>query len=193
MNKSEQPMDWKIQAGINYEILRTQMPYLLGYKGEVEVATLPDGNIMIYGGMNRYSQDGQVVYKYNPETQTAQLVSLDTNRNIQGVSRESVMDKIDFNHYMQPESAFEMLATLTGITAEQIKGMFPEASNYDQILLNRTVGSSVIRISFKLPGKPNGISCMYDYDLTTGKLEHTYSNDGNGKVWASWNKQKPKA
>lgn len=185
MNKSEQPVDWKIQAGVNREVINKEMPYLLDYRGEVSVATLPNGNMVISGGMRSSSQDGQVVYRYNPETQTAQLLSLDTNRNIQGASTESLTEQVEFNHYLEPEQAFVMLATLMGVTVEQVKGMFPEATNYDQILLNQ--GYNKISISFNLPGQQSRFSCIYDYDLASGRLEHTYKNDGEGNVWAKWN------
>ncbi len=189
-NRNELPIDWKTQAGVSDDIVSKQMPYLLGYRGQVEVTPLPDGQLMIYGGTRQYDEGGQVVYRYNPETQTAQLISLETNRSIQGISKESLMDTIDFQHYLPPERAFEMLAILMRIPVEQVKGMFPAATNYEQILLGRATGSSNISISFTLPGNPGLSSCIYDYDFTKGTLGHVYSNDGKGKVWSKWNDKK---
>lgn len=187
MNKSERPVDWKIQAGVNSDIISRQMPYILGFRGEVKVSNLPDGKMVISG--EDVIRQEYVSYRYNPETQTAELINNRTSVQRSGEPEKSLLEKIDFNHYLQPEKAFEMLAILMGAPVEKVKTMFPEATNFDQILLDKEYGGAKFRICFNLPGKPSLFSCMYDYSLATGAVEHSYSNDGKGKVWAKWNEK----
>jgi hypothetical protein len=184
----EQPEDWRKVANVNEATITTQMPYLSRFGDSVEVNRLSDGRIVLVGS-NQYKKE-QVIYRYNSQTQTAELIADDTRIQRGGESAKQLIDSKDFNHYMEPEQAFGILANLMGTPVEQVRTMFPKATNYNQILLSRAVDSLKIGISFNLPDQPESISCVYDYHLNTGELEHVYSNDGHGKVWAKWNQKK---
>jgi hypothetical protein len=188
MHTPEQPEDWRKVANINEEVIRVQMPYLLSCGDNVAVSNLQDGILVLIGSYPGRGE--QVVYRFNPNSQTAELIADDTRIQRGGESAKQLIDSKDFNHYMQPEQAFGILANLMGTPVEQVRTMFPKATNYNQILLSRAVDSLKIGISFNLPDQPESISCVYDYHLNTGELEHVYSNDGQGKVWAKWRERK---
>ncbi len=185
MHTPEQPEDWRKVANVNEAIITAKMPYLLSFGDNVAVSNLQDGRIVLVGA-NKYGNE-HVVYRYNPQAQTAELIADDTRIQRGGELAKQLIDSKDFNHYMEPEQAFGILANLMGTPVEQVKLMFPKATNYNQILLSRAVDSLKIGINFNLPDQPGLMSCIYDYHLNTGVLEYVYSNNGQGNVWAKWN------
>ena len=173
------------------------IPYLFfenyRQKGSVIVKKLNNGSMLITGFGGGQASNVNFVYKFNPKTQIAELVYFNSVSNLRPKEiPKPTVDKIEFNSYLPVKEGLTMLATFMGIPLPEVKDRFKEIQNCNEVLFNRSFASlhPKINMSFRVKGQQPPIRYMYDYSIETDEVELSYTNDGQGHVWAKWNDKK---
>ena len=156
--------------------------------GRVEVKNRENGSMLLTG----YSNGGRTsyvnfVYRFNPNTKTADLLYFDSSNNTESTaSPQTMLDKIEFNKYLSADQGFTMLAVFLAISREKVKGRFPKAEGGNEVLFNRSFVHlhPTISVAFKAKGEQPTFRCIYDYQIDLDEVELTYSNDGAGNIWS---------
>lgn len=172
------PQKWYETAGVSMDVMKNQMPHLfVGFNGDVVVRHAQNGSILITAFEDKSNRTASYIYRFNPQTQTAQLVYFNSKRNMVGQSIDSLMDQVNFNKYLSTEDGFATLSPLMGIEPQYVKDRFPEAQECNQILINRSFDerSPKLRITFGVKDVAP-IEYIYDYSIDTDNNELVYTS-----------------
>lgn len=179
MIETGNPKKWYETAGVSMDIMRNQMPYMVvGFNGDVAVQHTQNDFVLITAFEDKANRTPNYIYRFNPKTQTAQLVYFNSKKNIVEASKDSLMDNVKFNKYLSAEDGFAALSHLMGIEPQAVKDRFPEAAEEcNQILINKSPDEiPKIRISFSVKDEVPPIRYIYDYSMGTDNNELVYTS-----------------